>query len=64
MNVETLPRKGYGSRVGDESTLQGEREDHTASINFNAIEHQTIESQSANPCKTPGIQEKYSQPHD
>ena len=56
MNVQTLPRKGYGSRVGDESTLQGERENHTASVNFNAIEHQTIESQSANPCKTPGIQ--------
>ena len=42
MNVETSSRKGYGSRVGDESTMKGETVNHAASINFNEIEHQTF----------------------
>ena len=42
MNVETVSRKGYGSRVGDESTLKGEREIHTTSIIFNELENQTF----------------------
>ena len=39
MNVETVSRKGYGSRVGDESTMKGEREIHTTSIIFNELEN-------------------------
>ena len=42
MNDETVSRKGYGSRVGDESTMKGQRENHTTSIIFNELENQTF----------------------